>query len=125
MVLVGPHHSGVRSGHLERAGESALKSKTSPDWRLSQEDARALIGARHGDPFAVLGPHAAPAGLAIRALVPHAEHLKAVGPDGAVIATLEQRDPAGLFEGLMPLGTDPSIAYHLEADNAGGAWSIE
>jgi 1,4-alpha-glucan branching enzyme len=63
--------------------------------------------------------------VAIRALVPHAEHLTAVGLDGAPIARLERRDEAGLFEGLAPAGTDPAVAYRLQADNAGGAWTIE
>ena len=71
-----------------------------PRWRASEADVTAIIGARHGDPFAVLGPHATAAGLVIRALVPGATsvclcgigrrgHRDDVPPSGRIF-----RDPA-------------------------------
>jgi 1,4-alpha-glucan branching enzyme len=70
---------------------------------LPQSDVDALLAASHGDPFALLGPHLEADGhIWVRALLPGARTVQAIDPDGKVIATLERRDPAGLFEG--PLG---------------------
>ena len=46
--------------------------------RLTDATVRALVEARHDDPFAVLGPHEAPGGVVIRALVPGAARLEVV-----------------------------------------------
>ncbi len=91
-------------------------------WRAPQAEVDALLAARHGDPFAVLGPHATPAGLVLRALVPHAGSLHALLPDGTAHALPRRQD--ALFEGLLPLARLP-LAYRLRAANAGGAWDIE
>ena len=40
--------------------------------RITDVTVRALVEARHDDPFAVLGPHEAKDGVVIRALVPGA-----------------------------------------------------
>jgi 1,4-alpha-glucan branching enzyme len=87
-------------------------------WRAPQEDIARFLGARHADPFALLGPHAAEGGVVVRAFVPHAEDLLVQG------IALERRDDAGFFEGLIPGATLP-FRYVLEARNAGGAWTIE
>jgi 1,4-alpha-glucan branching enzyme len=93
------------------------------DWRLREDEVRALIEARHGDPFAVLGAHAVKAGAVIRALVPHADTVDAVAPDGRLLARLERRHPEGLFEGLVADG--PPSDYRLQAGNAGGRWTLD
>jgi 1,4-alpha-glucan branching enzyme len=71
---------------------------------LSTSDLVALCEARHGDPFAVLGPHADAAGRVwVRAFVPGAQSVTAVDPGShALLAELRQRDGTGLFE--APLG---------------------
>ena len=75
---------------------------TKTDHRLSTATIRALVEARHDDPFAVLGPHEAPGGVVIRALVPGAARLEVVEEaTGAVVGELTQRHEAGLFEGLL------------------------
>ncbi|MGH8122580.1 MAG: GlgB N-terminal domain-containing protein, partial [Rudaea sp.] len=91
-------------------------------WQASQVDIDAILAARHADPFAVLGPHATRSGVAIRAFVPHADTLSAIGP-GAVIVPLEVRGH-GFFEGLIG---DPRKlpSYHLRAANAGGEWEFD
>ncbi len=62
----------------------------------------AVIGARHGDPFAVLGPHEVDGGVAIRAFLPDARSVEIVSGDtGAVLATLERIHPDGFWCGLM------------------------
>ncbi len=73
---------------------------------------------RHADPFGLLGLHETPQGLVIRSFVPGAERLAASG------VKLTLRDPAGLFETLLPPGSERR-PYRLEAENAHAAWSLE
>jgi 1,4-alpha-glucan branching enzyme len=88
------------------------------DWRAPDGAVDALLAARHGDPFAVLGPHPAPGGVAIRALAPDAETLEAVNGAGARVV-LERTRAEGFFEGLAPKDFGP---YRLCAANQGGTW---
>ncbi|WP_088278939.1 1,4-alpha-glucan branching protein GlgB [Ideonella sp. A 288] len=71
---------------------------------LSDADLHALLDARHGDPFSVLGLHADVDGaLWVRALLPGATAV--VVHDAATgrrIAPLALRDGRGLFEGKLP-----------------------
>ena len=91
-------------------------------WRAPQPAVEALLAARHADPFALLGPHAAPGGVAVRAFVPHAECLDVLHAGGRT--PLLRRDDAGFFEGLVP-GAALPFAYRLAARNAGGAWELD
>ncbi|MET0178907.1 MAG: 1,4-alpha-glucan branching protein GlgB, partial [Novosphingobium sp.] len=93
---------------------------SAPGWRLGDSALTALLEARHGDPFAVLGPHETREGTVVRAFVPGAERLTVVG-DGCV-AELERRRPDGFFEGLLPR---PPGAYRLRASGQGGEWEID
>lgn len=101
-----------------------MSSDASNDWRLGDEAVAAIVAARHPDPFAVLGAHAASAGVVIRAFVPHAETLEARSPDGTLLATLERRHDAGFFEGLLKRKKRVPD-YRLHAANAGGAWDLD
>ena len=90
-------------------------------WRATEAAVDAILGARHGDPFAVLGPHAvaAPAAAAshvLRAFVPGAASLALLRPGGEV--ALACRHPDGFFEALLP-GPPPAPGYRLRA--GGGA----
>lgn len=60
----------------------------------------AIIEARHGDPFALLGPHAMAGGTMLRAFIPGAETLSAEDAGGDIALT--RRHAAGFFEGLVP-----------------------
>jgi 1,4-alpha-glucan branching enzyme len=93
------------------------------DWRVSQEDLQAILGARHGDPFGVLGPHVTDAGLAVRAFVPNADSIAVVGLDGRLFVNLTRKHPHGFFEGLVP-DLVPGTLYRLRAQNAGGTWEL-
>ncbi len=65
-------------------------------------DADALAGARHGDPFKVLGPHDTPEGRIVRVFVPGAQAVEVVRRrDHSIIGRLEPHEPSGLFEGLV------------------------
>ena len=79
----------------------------------SPSDIAAIVAGRHGDPFAVLGPHRSGDGWVVRAFVPGARRLTLVSahtPAGA----FTQSDAAGFFE--IALTTDPSL-YSLRAEN--------
>jgi 1,4-alpha-glucan branching enzyme len=95
-----------------------------PSWRASKADIAAIVGARHGDPFAVLGPHATPAGLVIRALVPAATSVFVHGPGDATVTPMTCRHPDGFFEAFFPGVTGPN-RYRLHAENAGGKWELD
>ncbi len=90
-------------------------------WQARDGDVAAIIAARHGDPFAVLGQHVTPAGPVVRAFVPYAETVSAVGRDGRAFP-LTQRPERGFFEGPVP---DGAARYRLHAANAGGTWDLD
>ncbi len=69
---------------------------------LSSDDAGRLCSGRHGDPFSVLGLHAAADGKwTVAVFLPGATAVRAITPAGKRIAALQRSDPAGLFEGEM------------------------
>ena len=62
----------------------------------------AILRARHGDPFALLGPHDTEGGCAIRAFLPDATAVEVIARDGEQVLTmLERIDAAGFWAGLM------------------------
>ncbi len=72
----------------------------------------ALVHARHGDPFALLGPHVVPGGIAVRAFLPDAERVDIVGSDtGEVLAPMRRVHADGLWSGVMEHATP----YRLRA----------
>ncbi len=93
------------------------------DWRADEAEVDAVLAARQDDPFAVLGPHQSAEGWAIRAFVPFASDVRAIGRDGAPIVALERRK-GDFFEGLAK-GLERRPLYRLEARNATAQWSYE
>jgi 1,4-alpha-glucan branching enzyme len=86
---------------------------------LSDADAQAICQGRHGDPFAVLGPHTGPDGNPwVRAFLPGAA--SAVVAAGARAWPLKLRDGAGLWEG--PVGA-PGL-YQLRVRWQDGSESL-
>ncbi|MBU9204063.1 1,4-alpha-glucan branching protein GlgB [Burkholderia multivorans] len=71
------------------------------DALFDRADIDALLGARHPDPFACLGPHAHDGRTIVRALLPGAEHVRVLAPDGAELGTLARVDDAGCFAGAL------------------------
>ncbi|GAN77546.1 1,4-alpha-glucan branching protein GlgB [Acidisphaera rubrifaciens] len=62
----------------------------------------AIVDGRHGDPFAVLGPHPVTGGVAVRCFAPEATSVSVIdAATGAVRARLKQVHPAGFFAGLL------------------------
>ncbi|HEU0222595.1 MAG TPA: 1,4-alpha-glucan branching protein GlgB [Paracoccaceae bacterium] len=91
------------------------------DALIAPGDAEALARGVHADPFAVLGPHEAAGGWVLRALVPGAEAVEAVGADGSVIAELAPVRPP-VFAGHMEGSPRP---YRLRARRGGDSWEFE
>ena len=85
---------------------------------LGTRDIDDLVNARHGDPFAVLGPHPDGAGGQwIRAYLPDALSARALARDsGQVLLELEQGSVPGLFSGRL----QQPQAYDLHINWAGG-----
>jgi 1,4-alpha-glucan branching enzyme len=70
----------------------------------------ALVHARHGDPFAVLGPHPVADGTVIRTFQPDARTVTAADrATGVALGDLERIHPAGLFHGLLHTGGAPYV----------------
>ena len=78
--------------------------------KLSAE-AYAIIEGRHSDPFHYLGLHSEGDHNVVRAFLPEASNVEAVGEHGET-ATLERIHDAGLFAGALPNG---SKRYQLRA----------
>ncbi len=73
---------------------------------VDREDAwgqavQAIADGRHGDPYAVLGPHAREGGYVVRHFAPHASHVDVIDGHGETIAAMERVHPAGLYEAAL------------------------
>ncbi len=76
----------------------------------------AIVQGRHGDPFAVLGPHAAEGGTAVRAFLPGAESVEILArDDGNVLARMSLIDELGFWSAVLRSGAPYRfrIAYGL------------
>jgi 1,4-alpha-glucan branching enzyme len=87
---------------------------------ITPEDIAAICEGRHGDPFAVLGPHLEEGRRVVRAFLPGAEALEALDAQGAPLGSLAPLDPRGVFAGPVA-GESP---YLLRARQAGAEWSF-
>ncbi|WP_330083663.1 1,4-alpha-glucan branching protein GlgB [Methylocystis iwaonis] len=93
---------------------------TRPSWRADPSEIAAIVAARHGDPFSVLGPHETGDGLVIRAFIPGAQTLAVETTQGQPVGALDRVHPDGFFEGLAPM--DPGAPYVLAASNGQSQW---
>ncbi len=77
----------------------------------------AIVNARHGDPFAVLGPHATTGGCIVRAFLPDAAEVAVVSVDAAqMLAPMRRLGVGGLWSGLL----STRVPYRLRVtDHAG------
>jgi 1,4-alpha-glucan branching enzyme len=69
----------------------------------------AVVEGRHGDPFAILGPHDG----VVRAFIPGADAVEVTDRAGDVLGALERVHPAGFFEGKC----DPQGPYRLRVQS--------
>ncbi len=81
--------------------------------------ARAVLEARHGDPFAFLGMHAVGGSLCVRVFLPWARRLWVVDTTTGEVAGEPSRvHEEGLWSGM--LGRRPRFRYRLRAEGALG-----
>ncbi|BAT59639.1 1,4-alpha-glucan branching enzyme GlgB [Variibacter gotjawalensis] len=83
--------------------------------------ARAVIEGRHADPFSYLGRHEENGRAVVRAFVPDAKTLHAVGDNGEAVE-LPCIDEAGLFAGPVPGSLKQ---YRLRAEYDAGPYEFE
>src|SRR5689334_10069396 len=83
---------------------------------LDADAVLAVVEGRHGDPFAVLGPHRVQttdgAAVAVRAIVPGATAVRVVPADSPP-TSMERLHPVGFFEAVLSDRPD-LFAYRLE-----------
>jgi 1,4-alpha-glucan branching enzyme len=101
----------------------ALKRTTEASAIPDAAAIEALAAGRHGDPFAILGPHRSADGLSIRVFAPDADAVDAIGEGGERLATLEKIHNAGFFVGLI--GAPAAARYRLRFRRAEAGWEGE
>ncbi len=89
---------------------------------LANDTVDALARGAFGDPFAILGPHADPGGLTIRAILPQASRVAAIDGKGEELCELIRIHNDGVFEGVAP-GAALDTPYRLRMTI--GDWSTE
>jgi len=83
----------------------------------------AIVGGYHGDPFAVLGPHAVDGGVAVRAFQPGAAAAWVVAADGET--PMARIHDQGFFEAILPGGALP-LRYRLRFEGHDGqSWTAD
>jgi 1,4-alpha-glucan branching enzyme len=81
---------------------------------LRTNDIKQICNGSHGDPFAVLGPHAMTKGrLSIRAFLPGAARVQVVSDKNEPVSEgMTLRNPAGFFE--QTIAAPPNTTYQLQ-----------
>jgi 1,4-alpha-glucan branching enzyme len=96
---------------------------------LGASETAALVDGRHGDPFAVLGPHrisirGAPA-VAVRCFLPGADVVRVIPPASlGDPRRMERLHAAGLFEAVFPDHSE-AFSYRLEVTAGDGVTEID
>jgi 1,4-alpha-glucan branching enzyme len=90
---------------------------------LDSGAAEAIVEGRHGDPFAVLGPHPRGKDWVVTAFVPGAAKLSLV-PAGKGAKPLDATEVAG-FPGLFQVVLAKKTAYRLRASANGAEWEFD
>ena len=82
---------------------------------VSAHDIALICGARHGDPFSVLGPHKLGNGrTSVRAFIPGAAQVLVVTPSTQrVLATLAKRHEDGFFERVLSSALKTPYQLHV------------
>ncbi|MBB4003289.1 1,4-alpha-glucan branching protein GlgB [Aurantimonas endophytica] len=94
------------------------------DHRMIPEAAAAIANGQHGDPFAVLGPHAVDGGVIVRVFRPGADSATVIEPSGSTVAELESTEQDGLFSGFLP-GRAGGQPYRLRYTHGADSWEEE
>ena len=96
----------------------------SQEWLPDRRDVEAIVAGRHGDPFAVLGPHTSPRGEpTVSIFHPEAANVEVVERGtGAKLADLEKIHPGGFFFGRL---FRPADGYRLRMAHGPHRWEME
>ncbi len=95
------------------------------DWRPDPAAIEALVGGRHGDPFAILGPHQSVGGVSVGVFAPTAESVDVVDArSGDRLATLDKLHAGGFFAGLVGDMGQP-FDYRLRFKHADAMWEAD
>src|SRR5580704_2973873 len=85
----------------------------------------AIVGAKHGDPFAVLGMHKSGSGLQVRAFLPEAEAMSVVdSANGEVVADARRVHPDGMFVAAIARRPEP-FRYRLRVTRSSHQYEFE
>ncbi len=98
--------------------------KTSPTLgTAARQEVLALVKAKHGDPFHILGVHPVEFEgrkiIAVRAFLPEARQVWVLGPDEDRTSPMKQIHPEGFFEATFP-GANEVFPYRLRLTDAQG-----
>src|SRR4030088_754999 len=96
-MAAGP--AGRDASNIDRAKQRGLMTKL-------PAEAYAIIEGRHSDPFHYLGLHTEGGKTVVRAFLPEATNVEAIGEHGEAAALARIHD-AGLFAGPLPNGSQP------------------
>jgi 1,4-alpha-glucan branching enzyme len=113
------------SGGARASASSSAVASTAAAARsaavLRADVIEAIVSARHGDPFSVLGPHEiAPGQWEIRAMMPHASRVVIISRDEKrSLAPMYRAHPAGFF--IATIQSDGKPSYCLAVDSAAGS----
>ena len=88
---------------------------------LDPGTAAAITGGRHGDPYAVLGPHQVGKAWVVTAFVPGAEKLSLVVAGEVPVAAVPVAGFAGLFQAVMA----KNAPYRLRAQGHDVEWEFD
>ncbi len=92
------------------------------DDRLDPGAIEAVAHARHGDPFALLGPHPVASGTAVRAFIPDADAVEVLARDtGLSLGTLSRLDETGFWSGCVTSG----VPYRFRIASGGAVRECE
>jgi 1,4-alpha-glucan branching enzyme len=107
-----------------KRSQTASAGDTSVDFTaMDPGEVEALLHARHGDPFAVLGLHEVGDRFVARAFVPAAEAVEAESLGGEALGALTCVHEGGVFAGPIALERRQPLRYR--ARNDGGEWVVE
>jgi 1,4-alpha-glucan branching enzyme len=97
-----------------------------PAWLPADAAIAAIVGGRHGDPFAVLGMHGGEGTpLSVRVFWPGAESVTVLDAiAGEPVASLEKIHAAGFFAGPIE-GRGAQFPYRLRLTGNGASWDAD
>ncbi len=75
----------------------------------------ALVEGRHGDPFALLGPHTVDERRVVRTLQPGAQGVELIDAEGRVVGELQRVHAGGLFAGIAEGDAGYRLRVHWPA----------